>query len=86
MTKPRWAAAAAITFAVLLGEGLSATAPILSFVSDAEAKVVIRRSTTYVAVLPKGCVRTRIGGVVLWQCGTVYYQPYRGSYVVVYIN
>ena len=86
MMKPRWAAAAAITVGVLLGDGLSATAPFLSFVNDAEAKVVIRRSTTYVAVLPAGCVRTRIGGVVVWRCGTVYYQPYKGSYVVVYIN
>ena len=84
--KPRWAAAAAITFALLLGDGLAPVAPILSFVNDAVAKVVIRRSTTYVAVLPRGCVRTRVGNVVLWRCGTVYYQPYKGSYVIVYIN
>jgi hypothetical protein len=102
--KSGWAPAAAITVALLLGDGLSPT-PSVSFVSDAQAKIgrpatpgsvagatrrttrrVIRRSTTYVAVLPKGCVRTAVGGVALWQCGTVYYQPYKGSYVVVYIN
>jgi hypothetical protein len=47
---------------------------------------VIRRSTTYVAVLPKGCVRTTVGSVALWRCGPTYYQPYHGSYVVVYVN
>lgn len=84
--KPRWATAAVLTVAVLLGDGLSATAPYLSVVNEAEAKVVIRRSTTYVAVLPAGCVRTRVAGVVLWRCGAIYYQAYKGSYVVVYID
>jgi hypothetical protein len=47
---------------------------------------VIRRSTVYVAALPAGCVRTSINGVVLWSCGGVYYQPYGGRYVVVYVD
>lgn len=47
---------------------------------------VIRRSTVYVAALPTGCVRTSVNGVLIWRCGGVYYQPYDGRYVVVYID
>jgi hypothetical protein len=47
---------------------------------------VIRRSTVYVNTLPRGCARTSVNGVTVWRCGTTYYQPYRGRYVVVYIN
>jgi hypothetical protein len=47
---------------------------------------VIRRSTVYVAALPAGCVRTSVNGVVVWSCAGVYYQPYGGRYVVVYID
>lgn len=47
---------------------------------------VVRRSTLYVAALPPACVRTRIEGVTVWRCGATYYQPYRGRYVVVYID
>ncbi|NRQ17654.1 hypothetical protein BHMPCIPO_04916 [Ensifer sesbaniae] len=47
---------------------------------------VIRRSTVYVAALPTGCVRTSVNGTVVWRCGGVYYQPYGGRYVVVYID
>ncbi|MCA1443572.1 hypothetical protein I6F07_25830 [Ensifer sp. IC4062] len=47
---------------------------------------VIRRSTVYVATLPAGCVSTSVNGVVVWRCGGVYYQPYGGRYVVVYID
>ncbi len=47
---------------------------------------VIRRSTIYVSALPAGCVRTSVNSVVIWQCGGVYYQPYDGRYVVVYID
>jgi hypothetical protein len=87
MTRLRWCGVAAITFAVLAGDLIGPVTPFASFVIAAQARrVVIRHSTTYVAVLPRGCVRTTVGGVVLWRCGTVYYQPYHGSYVVVYIN
>jgi hypothetical protein len=48
--------------------------------------VVVKRTTTYVVSLPKGCVRTRIGGVVLWRCGKTYYQYYNNRYVLVVIN
>lgn len=47
---------------------------------------VIRRSTVYAATLPAGCVRSSVSGTVVWRCGGVYYQPYDGRYVVVYID
>ena len=54
----------------------------------AEAKVVvIKKSTVYIAALPRGCVRTTYNGnVVVWKCGALYYQPYNGRYVRVYIR
>jgi hypothetical protein len=49
--------------------------------------VVVQRTHIYVYTLPKGCVKTTYsGGVVVWKCGSVYYQPYEGRYVRVYIN
>lgn len=47
---------------------------------------VVRRSTIYVAALPAGCARTSVNGAVIWRCGGVYYQPYGGRYVVVYVD
>lgn len=54
----------------------------------AEAKtVVIQKTTIYITTLPKGCVKTIYGnGIVVWKCGTKYYQPYKGRYVLVYIK
>lgn len=46
----------------------------------------IRRTTIYVTRLPAACVKTTIDGTVLWHCGSRYYQPYGGRYVVVHIN
>lgn len=57
-------------------------------IESSQAKtVVIQRTTIYVSTLPKGCVKTTYsGGVVVWRCGKIYYQPYNGRYVRVYIN
>ncbi|OAP34551.1 hypothetical protein AU381_24820 [Sinorhizobium glycinis] len=44
---------------------------------------VIRRTAVTVAALPAGCVCTYVNGARVWRCGSAYYQPYRGSYVVV---
>ncbi|WP_245482858.1 hypothetical protein [Mesorhizobium sp. M7A.F.Ca.ET.027.03.2.1] len=46
----------------------------------------IRRSTIYVTRLPAACVKTSINSTVLWHCGSTYYQPYGGRYVVVHIH
>ncbi len=56
--------------------------------SATAAQVVIQRTTIYVSTLPKGCVKTEYNGgeVVVWKCGSLYYQPYKGRYVRVYIR
>lgn len=46
----------------------------------------IRRSTVYVASLPRSCTTVVIEGTTLQQCGTTYYQPHGTQYVVVYVD
>jgi hypothetical protein len=55
--------------------------------SASAATVTIQRTTIYINTLPKGCVKTTYnnGQVVVWKCGKLYYQPYNGRYVRVYI-
>lgn len=63
--------------------------PDASLVSSARAATVtIQRTTIYIATLPKGCVKTEYdsGQVVVWKCGSLYYQPYNGRYVRVYVR
>jgi hypothetical protein len=60
-----------------------------SGIGSAEAATItIQRTTIYINTLPKGCVRTSYnsGQVVVWKCGKLYYQPYQGRYVRVYIR
>jgi hypothetical protein len=66
--------------------GRPATPGSVAGVARRTTRRVIRRSTIYIPVLPAGCVRTSVNGVAIWRCGGVYYQPYGGRYVVVYIN
>ncbi len=47
---------------------------------------VIRRTTVYVASLPKGCTTVVVEGATLHQCGGTYYQAYQNQYVVVEID
>ena len=47
---------------------------------------VIRRSAIYASTLPRGCVTVVMNGANYYQCGTTYYQPYQGQYVVVYVD
>ena len=70
--------------AILCGAALVLSAGI----ATASAKaVVIQRTHIYVYTLPRGCVKTTYsGGVVVWKCGSIYYQPYGTRYVRVYIN
>lgn len=70
---------AAIAFSIALGVGMSGSAE--------AATVVIQKTTIYINTLPKGCVKTTYsGGVVVWRCGKLYYQPYNGRYVRVYVK
>jgi hypothetical protein len=61
--------------------------PLATINEVAAATVVIQRTTIYINTLPKGCVKTTYsGGVVVWKCGALYYQPYNGRYVRVTIR
>ncbi len=61
--------------------------PLSAINEAAAATVVIQRTTIYINTLPKGCVKTTYsGGVVVWKCGALYYQPYNGRYVRVTIR
>lgn len=46
----------------------------------------IRRTTIYVATLPKGCTTVNIDGAACYQCGGTYYQAHNGQYVVVKVE
>jgi hypothetical protein len=46
----------------------------------------IRRTSVYIATLPRGCTTVVIENVTLHQCGGTYYQPYNNQYVVVNVN
>jgi hypothetical protein len=46
----------------------------------------IRRTTIYVASLPKGCTTVNIDGASCYQCGGTYYQAHNGQYVVVNVE
>ena len=43
----------------------------------------VRRTSVYVASLPKGCTTVIVEGTKLQQCGTTYYQASGDQYVVV---
>lgn len=66
--------------------GRPATPGSVAGVARRTTRRVIRRSTIYVAALPATCIKTSVNGAVIWSCGGVYYQPYGGRYVVVYID
>ena len=46
----------------------------------------IRRSTRYVATLPRGCTTIVIEGTSLQRCGSTYYQSHNNQYVVVIVD
>ena len=47
---------------------------------------VIRRTTVYVATLPRGCTTVIVNGATLQQCGTTYYQSSGNQCVIVNIQ
>lgn len=46
----------------------------------------VRRTSVYVASLPKGCTAVVVEGTKLQQCGTTYYQASGDQYVVVNVD
>ena len=46
----------------------------------------IRRTSVYVATLPKSCTTVIIDGTTLHRCGSTYYQAHNTQYVVVNVD
>ena len=55
-------------------------------VSRRTTRRTIRRSTTIVNRLPRGCTTVIIDGSSLHQCGGTYYQRHGNQYTLVYVN
>jgi len=66
--------------------GRPATPASAAGVARRTTRRVIRRSTIYVATLPKSCTQVNIDGTALMLCGTTYYQAHGTQYVVVYVE
>ena len=66
--------------------GRPATPGSVAGVSRRTTRRTIRRTTVYVATLPKGCTKVNIDGTTLHQCGGTYYQSSGGQYVVVNVD
>ena len=66
--------------------GRPATPGSVAGVGRRTTRRVIRRSTIYVASLPKGCTTVVIEGTTLQQCGGTYYQASGSQYVQVYVD
>lgn len=46
----------------------------------------IRRTTVYVATLPRSCTTVVVEGTTLHHCGSTYYQAHNNQYVIVNVN
>ena len=66
--------------------GRPATPGSVAGVARRSTRRTIRRTTIYVATLPKGCTKVNIDGTTLHQCGGTYYQASGGQYVVVNVD
>jgi len=66
--------------------GRPATPGSVAGVARRTTRRTIRRSTVYVASLPRGCTTVVIEGTTLQQCGGTYYQTHGSQYVVVYVD
>jgi len=66
--------------------GRPATPGSVAGVARRTTRRTVRRTTMYVATLPRGCTTVVIEGTTLHQCGGTYYQPYNSQYVVVTVD
>ncbi len=66
--------------------GRPATPGSVAGVSRRTTRRRVRRTTRYVATLPRGCTKVNIDGTVLSRCGGTYYQAHGGRYVVVNVD
>ncbi len=66
--------------------GRPATPLSVAGVARRTTRRTIRRTTAYVATLPRGCTTVIVEGMSLHQCGRTYYQPYGSQWVVVTVG
>ncbi len=66
--------------------GRPATPGSVAGVSRRTTRRTIRRTSVYVATLPKSCTVVVIEGTSLHLCGSTYYQSYNNQYVVVNVD
>jgi len=46
----------------------------------------IRRTSVFVATLPRGCTTVVVEGATLHHCGSTYYQAHNNQYVIVNVD
>jgi hypothetical protein len=66
--------------------GRPATPASVAGVARRTTRRTIRRTSVYAATLPRGCSTVVIEGTTLHHCGSTYYQPHGGQYVVVHVD
>ena len=66
--------------------GRPATPGSVAGVARRTTRRTIRRSTIYIASLPRGCTTVVIEGQSCYQCGGTYYQSHGTQYVQVYVD
>jgi len=66
--------------------GRPATPGSVAGVARRTTRRTIRRSTIYIASLPRGCTTVVIEGQSCYQCGSTYYQSHGTQYVQVYVD
>jgi hypothetical protein len=81
-----WWPGGLVTSEVQARVGRPATPGSVAGVSRRTTRRRVRRSTVYVATLPRGCTTVVIDGTSLQQCGGTYYQAHGSQYVVVYVD
>ena len=81
-----WLPASLVTTDAQARLGRPATPVSVAGVARRTTRRRIRRSTIYVATLPRSCTQVNIEGTVLMSCGGTYYQASGSQYVVVYVD
>jgi len=66
--------------------GRPATPASVAGVARRTTRRTIRRTSVYVATLPRGCTTIIVEGATLHQCGTTYYQAHNQQYVIVTVD
>lgn len=82
----RWSAETGVLAQAQALVGRPRTPASFAGVARRTTRRTVRRTTAYVATLPRGCATVIVNGAQYYQCGGTYYQAHGGQYVVVHIN